>query len=155
MKLLCLMAMAALFSATALCICTPNEQLQLNYTLHFENGTSLAIDRDSPRYSALNDSTMKFLEFIAYASERQVTSQELDKELSATKYLEVNTKDAITVQTIQGLNSQWPQGWDIATKKIIIKLGTVEAEERIFTFHEQEPTIRAWRSLKGVDTIIL
>jgi hypothetical protein len=85
--------------ASSLCAPTGKAQLEISYTIHFENGTVLSVDQNSSKYSALNDSVMRFLEFIAYASERLVTEEELIKELKGTRYLDVTFKDAITIQT--------------------------------------------------------
>ena len=141
--------------ASSSCTPTGKAQLEINYTIHYENGTVLSVDQNSSKYSALNDSVMRFLEYIAYASERLVTEEELIKELKGTRYLDVTSKDIITIQTKEDLNPGWPQGYEITTKKMMIKLGEVEAEERIFTFHNEGIPIRAWRSLIGVDIISL
>ncbi|NYT08969.1 MAG: hypothetical protein GKC09_03380, partial [Methanosarcinales archaeon] len=62
----------------------------------------------------------------------------------------------IRIETVEGLNPDWPQGYSIETDRIIIKLGEAEAKERIFTFHEDEwPPIRGWRSALSVDVIEL
>jgi hypothetical protein len=141
----------------ALSFCSPAEKTlpNINYKIHYENGTNLSVDQDSSKYAALNDSAMKFLQFIAYASERLVTSDELMKELNGTRHLEITSKDKITIHTKKDLNPGWPQGYEITTKKIMIKLGEAEAEERIFTFHDEGISVRAWRSAIGVNAINL
>lgn len=155
MKLILFAIIFGLLIITASSLCTPTgkSQAEINYTIHYENGTVLSFDQNSSNYSALNDSTMRFLEFIAYASERLVTEEELISELKGKRYLEATIKDAMTIQTKKDLNPGWPQGYEITTRKIMIKLGEAEAEERIFTFHDDGIPIRAWRSIIGVNTI--
>ncbi len=157
MKSILLAIALGLLIVTALSYCSPAEKtrIDINYKIHYENGTILSVDQNSSKYSALNDSAMKFLQFIAYASERFVTSDELIKELNGTRYLEITSKDSITIQTKKDLNPGWSQGYEITTKKIMIKLGEAEAEERIYTFHEEGIPVRAWRSALGVNAISL
>jgi hypothetical protein len=155
MKSILLMSAVGLSMIMALSFCSSAEgtKQDINYIIHYENGTILSVDQNSPIYAALNYSIMKYLEFIAYASERLVTPDELMNELNGTKYLEMKSKDPMTIQTKEGLNPGWPQGYEIVTKKIIIKLGEAEAEERIFTFHDEGIPVRAWRSALEVSTI--
>lgn len=157
MKSILLTIALGLLIVTAMSICSPAEKTpnDINYKIQYENGTILSIDQNSSKYAALNDSAMKFLEFIAYASERLVTSDELMKELNGTRYLEITTRDPVTIQTKKDLNPGWPQGYEITTKKIMIKLGEAEAEERIYTFHEEGIPVRAWRSALRVGSISL
>lgn len=143
------------FIIPVLATCTLPESIQPAYLIHFENNTISEVNNTTSEYQTLNESVMDYLSFIAYASERLVTPEELEKELQNTDYLEINSTPPITIQTIPGLNPQWQEGWNITSDRIIIKLGTVVAEERIFTFHPDQPGIRAWRSLKDVDTIII
>lgn len=142
-------------SAMSFCSIAEKTMPGVNYRIHYENGTILSVDQNSSKFAALNDSVMKFLEFTAYASERLVTSDELMKALNGTRYLEITSKDSITIQTKKDLNPGWPQGYEIIAKRIIIKLGEAEAEERIFTFHDEGIPVRAWRSTLGVNTISL
>jgi hypothetical protein len=129
------------------------------YSIHYENGTVLNVTEDSKNFDALNSSTTKFLENIAYRMERDVTRGVLEEELVGTKYLVVISDKPMKIQTKPGLNPDWPQGWEIVTKKIVIKLQKeVLGEERIFTYHEPEDVgapIRPWASLASVNTIIL
>jgi hypothetical protein len=129
------------------------------YILHYENGTVLNITEDSRNYSELNSSTMEFLEYIVNRIERAPTSEELEKELAGTSFLVLSSEKPMQIQTKQGLNPDWPQGWTITTKKIVIKLQKdVLGEERIFTYHEPEDVgapIRPWSSAASVDTIKL
>lgn len=159
--------------STAMCIGTEEESCNLadtqpsepstmaamaaiSYTIHREDGTSEEIAPGSEGYEDLNGSTMTFLGQIAYASERIVETEELSAELEGTDYLELSSDGPIKIETAGGLNPDWPQGYSIETDRIIIKLGEAEAEERIFTFAEDEwPPIRGWRSLLSVDAIDL
>jgi hypothetical protein len=134
----------------------PSAMAVVSYTIHREDGTSAEVAPGSEDYEALNGSTMTFLSQIAYASERIVETEELEAELEGTIYLELSSNQPIRIETVEGLNPDWPQGYTIETNRIIIKLGEAEAEERIFTFHEDEwPPIRAWRSALSVDAIDL
>jgi len=134
----------------------PSAMAAISYTIHRENGTSAEVAPGSESYEALNSSTMTFLAQIAYASERIVEIEELETELEGTDYLELSSGQPIRIETVEGLNPDWPQGYSIETDRIIIKLGEAEAEERIFTFHENEwPPIRGWRSALSVDVIEL
>lgn len=142
-----------IISASSYCLPAKSAQPQINYTIHYENGTALFVDHNSSMYAAVNESAMKFIEFIAYASERLVTSDELTAELKGTKYLEITSADTMDIQTKKDLNPGWPLGYEIKTKKIMIKLGTAEAEERIYTFHDEGIPIRAWRSIMNVSSI--
>ncbi len=128
----------------------------ISYTIHRGDGTSEEIAPGSESYEDLNSSTMTFLGQIAYASERIVEIEDLETELEGTDYLELSSDQPIRIETVEGLNPDWPQGYTIETNRIIIKLGEAEAEERIFTFHEDEwPPIRGWRSALSVDVIEL
>jgi len=128
----------------------------VSYTIHRANGTSAAVPPGSGRYVALNRSTMTFLRQIAYASERIVEIEDLEAEVEGENYLELASDGPIVIETAEGLNPDWPQGYTIETNRIIIKLGEADAEERIFTFHEDEwPPIRGWRSLLSVEGIDL
>jgi hypothetical protein len=128
----------------------------ISYTIHRANGTSAVVPPGSGRYEALNSSTMTFLSQIAYASERIVEIEDLEAELEGENYLELASDQPIVIETAEELNPDWPQGYTIETNRIIIKLGEADAEERIFTFHEDEwPPIRGWRSLLRVETIDL
>ncbi len=134
----------------------PSDMTAIKYTFHHEDGTSEEIAPGSEGYEELNSSTMAFLAQIAYASERIVEAEELLAELEGADYLELSSDLPIRIETVEGLNPDWPQGYSIETDRIIIKLGEAEAEERIFTFTEDEwPPIRAWRSALSVDTIEL
>jgi len=127
----------------------------ITYTIYYSNGTYSVVTSDSESYAALNNSTMKFLTYIAYASERIIEPEDLDAELKGTDHLELASNETIVIETIEGLDPDWPQGYTIETKRIVIKLGEAEAEERIYTFHEEEwPPIKAWRSVASVDMII-
>lgn len=127
------------------------------YSVHYENGTVTNITENSTNFDELDSSTTKFLEYIAYRMERDVTRGILEEELVGTKYLVVTSDEPMKIQTTPGLNPDWPQGWEIVTKKIVIKLQKdVLGEERIFTYHEPEDLgapIRPWASLLSVDTI--
>ena len=155
MKKLYLVTVLLAFIIPVLATCTLPESIQPTYLIHFENKTISEVNNSTSEYQTLNESAMDYLSFIGYASERLVTPEELDKELQNTYYLEINATPPLTIQTVPGLNPQWPEGWNITSDRIIIKLGTVEAEERIFTFHPDPPNVRAWRSLKDVNTIII
>jgi hypothetical protein len=134
----------------------PPAMAAISYTIHHEDGTSEEIAPRSEGYEDLNSSTMTFLGQIAYASERIVETEELEAELEGVDYLELSSDQPIRIETAEGLNPDWPQGYSIETDRIIIKLGEAEAEERIFTFHEDEwPPIRGWRSALSVDVIEL
>jgi len=132
----------------------PSAMAAVSYTIHREDGTSAEVAPGSVDYVALNGSTMTFLSQIAYASERIVEIEDLETELEGTDYLELSSEQPIAIETVEGLNPDWPQGYSIETQRIIIKLGEADAEERIFTFHEEEwPPIRGWRSALSVDAI--
>ena len=134
----------------------PSAGAAISYTIHRGDGTSEEIAVGSEGYEDLNSSTMTFLGQIAYASERIVETEELEAELEGADYLELSSDQPIRIETVEGLNPDWPQGHSIETDRIIIKLGEAEAEERIFTFTEDEwPPIRAWRSALSVDVIEL
>lgn len=134
----------------------PSAMAAVSYTFHREDGTSAEVAPGSVDYETLNDSTMTFLSQIAYASERIVEIEDLEAELEGTDYLELSSDQPIAIETVEGLNHDWPQGYSIETRRIIIKLGEAEAEERIFTFHEDKwPLIRGWRSALSVDAIDL
>ncbi len=129
------------------------------YSIHYENGTVLNVTEDSQNFDELNSSTTNFLEYIAYRMERDVTRGVLEQELAGTEYLVVTSDKPMKIQTKPGLNPDWPQGWEIVTKKIVIKLQKeVLGQERIFTYHEPEDEgapIRPWASLVSVNTINL
>jgi len=133
----------------------PSAIAVISYTTH--NGTFAEVAPESEGYITLNSSTMTFLSQIAYASERIVEIEDLEAELEGTDYLEISFDQPIVIETVEGLNPDWSQGYSIETQRIIIKLGdAADAEERIFTFHGDEwPTIRGWRSALSVDSIDL
>ncbi len=134
----------------------PSAIAAISYTIHYGNGNFTEVAPDSEGYGTVNSSTMTFLSQIAYASGRIVEIEDLEAELEGTDYLELSSDQPIVIETVEGLNPDWPQGYSIDTKKIIIKLGEAEAEERIFTFREDEwPPIRGWRSALSVDAIDL
>jgi hypothetical protein len=134
----------------------PSAMAAISYTIHHEDGTSEEIAPGSEGYEELNSSTMTFLGQIAYASERIVETEDLEAELEGADYLELSSDQPIRIETVEGLNPDWPQGYSIETDRVIIKLGEAEAEERIFTFTEDEwPPIRGWRSALSVDVIEL
>jgi hypothetical protein len=134
----------------------PSAMAAFLYTIHRANGTSEEIAPGSDGYGALNSSTMTFLGQIAYASERIVEIEDLEAELEGKDYLELSSDGPIRIETAEGLNPDWPQGYTIETNRIIIKLGEADAEERIFTFHEDEwPPIRGGRALLSVGGIDL
>lgn len=134
----------------------PSAMVAFLYTIHCEDGTSAVVTPGSGGYEALNSSAMTFLRQIAYASERIVEIEDLEAEVEGENYLELASDQPIVIETVKELKPDWPHGYTIETNRIIIKLGEADAEERIFTFHEDEwPPIRGWRSLLRVEAIDL
>jgi hypothetical protein len=161
MKIVYLMATLTMLISSTPAICSANnEEISgILFSIHYENGTVINITKNSSNYDELNRSAIQFLENITYRMERDVTGGILESELAGTEYMIMTSDSPMIIRTKPGLNPDWPQGWEIITKKIAIKLQKeVLGEERIFTYHEPEDIgapIRSWASQASIDTIIL